>query len=92
MSEQTTGHPVTVEIRTPGPLPVTALAALTNLAQHVADQLDAGTLIIGDHFRQEGTGFVFSFAGHARPDAYDDEDEADLDEPFAVVSTSKDCN
>ncbi|MGW2550096.1 hypothetical protein [Streptomyces sp. NPDC001635] len=77
MSDKPTGHPVTVEFRTPGPLPVTALATLTNLTQHVADQLDAGTLVIGKNFRQEGTDFVLSFTGHARavPDEAEDETE-----------------
>ncbi|MEU1592811.1 hypothetical protein ABZ468_08095 [Streptomyces sp. NPDC005708] len=95
MSDETTGHPVTVEFRTPGPLPVTALAALTNLTQHVADQLDAGTLVIGKNFRQEGTDFVFSFTGHARPapDEDDSADEADTARPpFGFATSSKDSN
>jgi hypothetical protein len=93
MSDETTGHPVTVEFRTPGPLPVTALAALTDLTQHVANQLGAGTLVIGKNFRQEGTDFVFSFTGHARPgpDEDDSTDDADSARPaFGFASTSKD--
>ncbi|MEU9355040.1 hypothetical protein AB0D65_29600 [Streptomyces griseoloalbus] len=73
MSEPASGHPVTVDIRTPGPASVTDLAALTSLAQGVADQLGAETLIVGKHFRQEGDSFVFSFAGHA-PAVCDEDD------------------
>ncbi|MDV6291322.1 hypothetical protein R2F25_38575 [Streptomyces sp. UP1A-1] len=73
MSDPAPDHPVTVEIRTPGPIPVTDLAALTDLAQGIADQISAGTLILGKHFRQEGDSFVFSFAYHA-PAVCDEDD------------------
>ncbi|MCG8971787.1 hypothetical protein [Streptomyces sp. CL12-4] len=68
MSEHATGHPVTIEIRTPRPMPVTALATLTEVAQGLADRLGAGPLITGKHFRQDGDDFVFSFVGHAMPE------------------------
>ncbi|MFE6639579.1 hypothetical protein ACFVFT_38305 [Streptomyces tendae] len=90
MTEQSTQHPVTVDIRTPGPVPVTDLAALTDLVQGIADQIGAGTLVVGKHFRQEGDSFVFSFAGHAP--ALCDEDDSDEElvhtaarkEPFRI--------
>ncbi|MFE1206283.1 hypothetical protein ACFW5V_31870 [Streptomyces sp. NPDC058762] len=73
MSEKSTRHPVTVDIRMPAPVPVTDLAALTDLVQGIAYQIGAGTLVLGNHFRQEGDSFVFSFAGHA-PAVCDEDD------------------
>ncbi|MGW0032997.1 hypothetical protein ACWDXD_24670 [Streptomyces sp. NPDC003314] len=61
MSEQTTGHPVSIEIRTPSPIPVTALHTLTDAVQGLADQLNAGPLLFGQHLRHDGTNFLFSF-------------------------------
>lgn len=88
MTEQHIGHPVSVVFRVPRPLPVTALAQLTDLVQVVADQLDAGPLLMGKHFRQEDNDFVFSFTGHAgttREDA-----EALPEPPFIRTASSKD--
>ncbi|QFG13209.1 hypothetical protein SEA_GILGAMESH_17 [Streptomyces phage Gilgamesh] len=85
MSEQATGHPVTVDIRTPAPVPVTDLAALTDLVQGIADRIGAGTLVVGKHFRQEGDSFVFSFAGYAPAPC----DEDDFDGEFVHTAARK---
>ncbi|WP_431959366.1 hypothetical protein [Actinacidiphila sp. bgisy160] len=72
-----TGHPVSVEFRTPGELPVNALAALTAIAEQVAVQIGSGPLLWGTHFRQadDGTGFVVTFSGTLSTDGDQDDGE-----------------
>jgi hypothetical protein len=77
--EPATGHPVTVEFRSPRPLPVTDLATLTALTQEIADRIGAGPLYFGEHFRQVDDGFVVTFAGCIPP--ADDDQEQDDDMP-----------
>jgi hypothetical protein len=69
-------HPVSVEIRTPLPMPVGPLAGITAAMQAFADALGTGPLLLEKHVRQEGTDFVFRFTGHA-PDAPEDDDPDD---------------
>lgn len=80
-------HPVAVEIRTPLPMPVGPLAQLAAAVQAFADALGTGPLLMEKHVRQEGTDFVFRFAGHA-PDIPDDDG---FDEPAIVCAASKDA-
>ncbi|GAA5070840.1 hypothetical protein [Streptomyces similanensis] len=74
MSEKATDHPVRVEFRTPAPVPVTALSALTAMAERAAAMVGARPLVVGDNFRQEGSDFVFSFTGRVAPVLQDDEE------------------
>lgn len=74
-----TGHPVTVEFRTPGPLPVSALAPLNAMAEQVAQQIGAAPLMWGTHFRQDGTGFVVAFSGTLSTDDQDDDQDDDAE-------------
>ncbi|MGX1268044.1 hypothetical protein [Streptomyces phaeoluteigriseus] len=86
MTEQHTGRPVSVVFRAPRPLPVPILAALIDLAQAVADQLDAGPVLMGKNFRQEGDDFVFSFTGHANATPV----EEPTDQVLIYTASSKD--
>jgi hypothetical protein len=83
MTKPSERNPITVEFRTPRPLPVTDLATLTTLTQEIADRIGAGTLYLGQHFRQDDTAFLVTFAGHIPP--ADDEDQDD--EPGLPVNT-----